>query len=277
MWKGRHADAMVAVDRAASLARASGDSRIASRSASWLVLGSVWGPMPVSDGLDLCARVLSESGENPYLEAFVGIARGSLYAMVDRWEESRTQSETAWARLDDLGQRVTSSSSRMVVAQAYLVAGRAGEAESFLRPAYDVLEPMGEKGYLSTIAAMLGLALCGQGRHDEGEPYATVAAELAAPDDLTTGTIRRAVLAEVLLTRGELREAETLTDEALALLEGTDFVSDRVLVLMSRTAVLEAAGKPERARAALAEALHLCVGKELVSALPRLARLAAEA
>jgi ATP/maltotriose-dependent transcriptional regulator MalT len=31
MWKGRHADAMVAVDRAASLARASGDSRIASR------------------------------------------------------------------------------------------------------------------------------------------------------------------------------------------------------------------------------------------------------
>jgi class 3 adenylate cyclase/tetratricopeptide (TPR) repeat protein len=277
MWKGRHEEAMVAVDRATSLARASGDRRIASQSASWLVVGSVWGPLPVSQGLDLCDRVLAESGDNPYLEGFVGILRGSLSAMAGRWEESKSHAEAGWSRLDDLGQRVTSSSSRMAVAQAYLVADRPGEAESFLRTAYEVLEPMGEKGYLSTIAAMLGLATSAQERYDEAERYARTAAELGAADDLTTGTLRRAALAEVLVWRGELDRAESLVDEALGLLEGTDFVSDRVLVLITQATVNEARGNHEQAQAALDEAVGLCERKEMVSALPRLKRLAAEA
>jgi tetratricopeptide (TPR) repeat protein len=277
MWKGHHEEAMLAVDRAASLARASGDSRIASRSAAWLLVGSVWGPLPVSRGLDLCDRVLDESGDNPYLEGFANVVRGSLHAMAGRWEESKSQAEAGWARLDDLGQHVTSSSSRMTVAQAYLAAGRPYEAEQLLQGAYDVLEPIGEKGYLSTIAAMLALARCAQKRYDEAERYASTAEELGASDDRTTGTLRRAALAEVLLSRGELEEAERLTIEALGLLEGTDFVSDRVLVLMTRAAVFKASGEREKMQAVIDEAVGLCKQKELVSPLPRLERLAADA
>jgi class 3 adenylate cyclase/tetratricopeptide (TPR) repeat protein len=277
MWKGHHAEAMTVVDRAASLARASGESRIAARSASWLLLGSVWGPLPVSKGLRLCDRVMAESGENPYLEGFADVVRGSLHAMAGRWEKSKAHAEAGWARLDDLGQHVTSSSSRMAVAQVYLAAGRPGEAEQLLQRAYDALEPIGEKGYLSTIAAMLGLARCAQERYDEAEGYARTAEELGAADDLTTGTLGRAALAEVLLTRGELTEALTLTDEALGLIEETDFISDRVLVLMSRAAVFKAAGELERMQAVIVEAVDLCERKELVSALPRLQRIAGEA
>jgi class 3 adenylate cyclase/tetratricopeptide (TPR) repeat protein len=276
MWRGHHEEAMLAVDRAASLARASGDGRIASRSASWLLVGSVWGPLPVSRGLDLCDRVLGESGDNPYLEGFASVVRGSLHAMAGRWDESTSHAEAGWARLDDLGQHVTSSSSRMTLAQAYLAAGKPSEAEQMLQGAYDVLEPIGEKGYLSTIAAMLALARCAHERYDEAERYASTAEELAASDDLTTGTLRRAALAEVFLSRGQVEDAERLTVEALGLLEGTDFVSDRVLVLMTRAAVFKTSGERAKMQAAIDEAVGLCKQKELVSALPRLERLAAD-
>jgi class 3 adenylate cyclase/tetratricopeptide (TPR) repeat protein len=274
IWRGRHAGGMEALDRAATFARTVNQHRIASRSASWLLIGAVYGSLPVSDSLRLCDRVLGESGENPYLEGLASVVRGSLHAMAGRWDESRSHAEAGWARLEDLGQRMTSASSRMAVAQGHLAAGRSGVVERDMRLAYEVLEPMGEKGYLSTIAAILALALCQQGRYDEAEPYARAAEELGAPDDLTTQTLRRAALAEVLATRGEIEQAETLTTEALALLEETDFASDRVLVLISQALVLKAAGKSEKAQAALAEAVRLCEQKELVAALPRLEQLA---
>jgi hypothetical protein len=93
---------------------------------------------------------------------------------------------------------------------------------------------------------------------------------------LTTQTLMRAALAEVLADRDEVGQAETLANEAVELLEGTDFVSDRVLVLVSHALVLKAAGKTEKAQAALAEAVRLCEQKELVAALPRLEQLASE-
>jgi class 3 adenylate cyclase len=275
-WQGRHEEGMEALDRAIGLARAAKQTRIAIRSASWLLLGAVWGELPVSAALDLCDRVLEESGENPYLEAFVGFVRGSLLAMAGRWDESRAEAEAAWARLDDLGQHLTSAASRMAVGQGYLVAARSDEVERDLRLAYEILEPIGEKGYLSTVAAMLALALCQQRRYDAAEAYARTAEELGAPDDLTTQTLRRAALAEVLASRGDFDQAQALTFEARALLDGTDHASDRVLVLISDAIVLKAAGEAEKARAALAEARELSERKELVAALPHLEQLAAD-
>jgi class 3 adenylate cyclase/tetratricopeptide (TPR) repeat protein len=276
VWKGRYAEGMVALDRAVSLAREVGQRRIASRGASWLILGTIWGSLPVSEGLRLCERVVRESGDDPYLEAFARVVRGGLYAMAGRWEESRSLAETGWARLDDLGQKMVSAASHMAVAQFQVAAGRADEAEAGLLDARDALEPMGEKGYLSTITAMLALVLCAQGRHDEAEPYARTAADLGAPDDLTTVTLSHSALAEVLVSRGELEEADKLVSEALEMLDGTDYLSDRVLVLVTRASVSKAAGDRVQAGQALDEAVGLCKRKEMVSALPHLERLAAD-
>ena len=276
MWRGRHMEAMKALDRGTTLARAVKHNRIASRSASWLLLGTVWGSLPVSDSLRLCDRVQKESGENPYLEAQVSVVRGALHAMAGRWDEARSHAEAGWARFDELGQRMTGAATRMAVAQGYLVAGRAADVERDMRLAYGALEPLGEKGYLSTIAAMLAVALCQQGRYDEAESFAAAAEELGAPDDLTTGTLRRAALAEVVASRDQADQAQALTQEALGLLEGTDFASDVVLVLMSHAVAARAAGERDKAQAALAEARELCERKELVAGLPRLEELGAD-
>jgi class 3 adenylate cyclase/tetratricopeptide (TPR) repeat protein len=275
-WRGRHAEAMEALDRAAKLARAVKHDRIAARSGSWLLLGAVWGALPVSDALRLCDRVVSESGEHPYLEGFAAVVRGALHAMAGRWEESRSETEAGWARLADLGQHTTAAATRMAVTQGHLVAGRSAEAEAAMRHAYGVLEPIGEKGYLSTVVAMLAVALCQQGRFEEADPFAKRALELGAEDDQSTQTLARAALAEVLAHRGEVGRAETMASEALELLKGTDFVSDRVLVLMSQALVFKATRRVEKARAAIAEAVELSEEKELAAALPRLDELGAD-
>jgi class 3 adenylate cyclase/tetratricopeptide (TPR) repeat protein len=276
IWRGRHADGMEELERATRLARAAKQSRIASRCASWLLLGTVWGSLPVSESLALCDRVQQEAGDNPYLEAQLGVTRGALHAMAGRWDESSRHAEAGWARFDELGQRVTGAATRMAVGQGYLVAGRSTDIERHARLAYAALEPLGEKGYLSTITAMLALALCQQGRYDEAESYANAAEELGAPDDLTTGTLASSARAEVLASRGELETAKALISEALHMLEGTDFGSDRVLVLISGAFVFKVAGEPEQARGLLAEATELSKRKELASALPRLEQLGAE-
>jgi class 3 adenylate cyclase/tetratricopeptide (TPR) repeat protein len=276
VWKGVHTEGMEVFERAASLGRVVGNARIASQSTAWLLLGTVWGPLPVSESLDLCDRVMKEFGENPYLEGYARVIRGTLHAMAGRWDDSRAQSESGWARLDDLGQHVSAAATRMPLATTQIVAGRAREAERELRVAYAVLERLGEKGYLSTIAALLGLALSAQGRHGEAEAYAREGAELAAPDDLATQSFQRAALAEVLASRGEHARVEALTEEALKLLEGTDMLLDQAAILKSQAVAFAAAGQRDRARAALEQAIGICEQKEFTSGVAHLKELAAE-
>jgi class 3 adenylate cyclase/tetratricopeptide (TPR) repeat protein len=275
-WTGRCAEGMEVHERAASLARAVGQNRIASRSASWLLLGTIWGPLPVSDSLRLCARVVNDSADNPYLDAFASVVEGGLLALAGRWDEGRAKSEAGRARLIDLGQHLVAASSRMILAMAEILTGRTREAENGLRASYEVLEPMGEKGYLSTISASLSLALCSQERYDEAEPFAATARELGAADDIATQTFWRAALAQVVADRGEFERAEELADEALDLLARTDMSTDRAMVLRSRSAIFKMAGEQEKARWALAEAIRLCEEKECVSAVTGLKQLAAD-
>ena len=59
-----------------------------------------------------------------------------------------------------------------------LLAGDLPAAEAVLREACDVLQKLGEKGFLSTRAACLGLCLVLQGRPAEAEPFLQLALEV---------------------------------------------------------------------------------------------------
>ena len=220
--------------------------------------------------------MVSESGGDPYIEGFAGAAQAGLHAMAGRWEESRAHADAGRARLEDLGQKLVLGSSRMIVGTVAILAGRAQDAEQELRPGYEALEAMGETGYLSTIAGVLALALCAQGRLDEAESSAETSRQLGAEDDLTTQTFWRAAQAEVLASRGDFEGADRLIRKARDLLEGTDMVTNVVGVLISAAAVEKVAGDRSRARAALDEAIRLCESKEVDSALVHLRQLAAD-
>jgi ATP/maltotriose-dependent transcriptional regulator MalT len=63
--------------------------------------------------------------------------------------------------------------------------------------------------------------------------------------------------AEIAVTRGQAREAETLVREALSLLEGTDDLGIRADALLTYAKVLRAAGRTSEALSAAEEGLQL--------------------
>jgi class 3 adenylate cyclase/tetratricopeptide (TPR) repeat protein len=264
MWLGRCADAMEALERSAEIARRTGADNVAARSRAWLLLCTFWGPMPVTDGLVLCERVAGEASDR-YIEGYSGLVRGFLSTMAGDRREGQALVERNRNLLEELGQHVNVASTRMAHATNDFVAGRLREAEDELRLSFEVLEPMGEKGYLSTTAALLALVLSARGVYDEAERYAGEARVLGAEDDLMTEALWRCAQAEVLASRGELQEALGLMDEAQSRIDATDYVVNNALALMSRAAVERAAGNRDRARAALERAIELLEQKGAIA------------
>ncbi len=78
----------------------------------------------------------------------------------------------------ELGQRVQYAAISQPAAVIELLAGDPAAAERMLREADEILAAAGERGYRSTVSAMLGLALSQQGRHEEAERLADAESRL---------------------------------------------------------------------------------------------------
>ena len=79
------------------------------------------------------------------------------------------------AILEELGLRIASAGTSQELFDIERLAGDLPAAEAVLREACDVLEEVGEKGFLSTRAACLGLCLALQDRPAEAEPFLELA------------------------------------------------------------------------------------------------------
>ena len=111
--------------------------------------------------------------------------------------------------------------------------------------------------FFPTSAAYLAQALLAQGSDEEAERFARLSDELAAADDLLTQMLWRGVEARILAARRRFEEAERLARESVELAESTDFVNHRGDALVDFAIVLRAAGRPDEASAALADAVRL--------------------
>jgi Flp pilus assembly protein TadD len=116
---------------------------------------------------------------------------------------------------------------------------------------------MGDKASLSTLVVDLAEALMAQGRQDEAEPLITRGRDLGASDDIGTQFGWRSSMAAVLALRGELEEAVRLARQAVALADGTDYISKRGECHQRLGEVLRQAGESEAAREAFSTALDL--------------------
>jgi tetratricopeptide (TPR) repeat protein len=179
-----------------------------------------------------------------------------LYAMQDRVTEARQQLARGLAAFDELGATMTSSVTHPASFVAMLV-GDAATAEAHLRRDYERLEQMGEHNYLATTAAFLAQAIAAQGRHDEAERFIVVSRDAGAGEDFLAQVIWQSLLAKILATRGQLKEAEELARAAVALAARTDFLNQHGDALLELAAVLAEAGRTRHARAAVGEALDL--------------------
>jgi tetratricopeptide (TPR) repeat protein len=157
----------------------------------------------------------------------------------------------------------------MVGGEIEILGADPAAAEAELREGFRLLDEMGEKALLSTVAFKLGEALYLQGRYEEAEEFARVSEDLTPPDDIASEVGWRALRAKILARRAELEQAERLSTEAVRLIEQTDALPHHADVLVSRAEVLRLAGRSEEATAALQEAIRLYETKGILPALER--------
>jgi tetratricopeptide (TPR) repeat protein len=140
-----------------------------------------------------------------------------------------------------------------------MLAGDPVTAERHLRLEYVSLSQMGEKGFLSTTAALLARAIMAQGkeRYAEASELLAVSQQAAGGDDLSAQIIGQGVSARLLADCGRHAEAVQLASAAVALAAQTDFLSQHADALLDLAHALATDGRVDEAQHAVTQALDL--------------------
>ena len=257
-WTRCHfANAEVAYEVSLRHARAAGDERQESWALYKLAAGAAWGPVPVAEGIARCEELIAHAGAHRIVEARGLLALATLTGMEGHFDDARRMAARGRAILEDVGFKVLTAAYSSSSGYVERLAGDADASERELRVGYGILEQMGEKGYLSTIAAELAQALCELGRYDESERFTHVSEELGPLDDLATQVEWRGTRAKVLARRGDHERAVALADEAVALASETDYLNLQGDILMDLAEVLSLGGRLDEAASHSREALEI--------------------
>ena len=134
--------------------------------------------------------------------------------------------------------------------------GRVDLAEQYFCQGVAELDALGETGLNSTMLGLFALVLCDLGRFEEAEQQIVRSREMAVEDDIATQTAWRIAASLTSSDRGQHERALSLADEAVEIIEGTDFLPWQAQTEEVRGRVLEAAGRADEARAAFTDALE---------------------
>jgi tetratricopeptide (TPR) repeat protein len=241
-----------------------------------LAVAIAYGPTPVQEAIRRCHDIVARASGDRRVEASVLIAVAELRAMLGRFEGTREEIARAREILQDLGLRILSLAPLMSLGQLEMLAGDPEAAERNFQQVYDGLERLGERGFLSTIAALLANATYERGRYEEAERYARISEEAGGSDDVASVVISRSILGKVLVRRDHLEEGEGLLRRAVGLAETTDDLGMRGDTYVDLAEVLSLSGRAAEAADALERAVTLYERKgNVVSAGRARERLAA--
>jgi tetratricopeptide (TPR) repeat protein len=109
-----------------------------------------------------------------------------------------------------------------VLGQLAWTTGNPEKAEKLLRESIRLLAPMQERGTLCESQRYLAQLLLEQGRIDEAEKYALAGRETVSAEDFASRATTRVALAQVRAAQGRDDEAETLFNEAVEILGGSE-------------------------------------------------------
>ena len=271
-WLGENDRALTLLRRAVADAKTSGDPRILADATRWVALVLLWGSTPVGEALPEVRRLAESTGGAGFAYAELLVVEGTLLALTGDFEGGRALAAEGRRQLLELGQKVQYAGIGQPAAILELLAGDAPAAERIMREAREILNAAGERGFLSTVSALLGLALARQGRYDEADRFADESREAGSDDDVVTQTYWRIVKTNVEAAKGDLDEAARLAAEVVELTNRTDDTFDGPIALMDVIDFLD----PARRRPVLERALDETARKgNVVSAEQIRAKLAA--
>src|SRR5207249_396735 len=162
--------------------------------------------------------------------------------MRGRFDEARTLAAGGQRILSDLGRALALGAVQADAGAVELLAGDAPAAVRCLRSACDTMEAIGERGYLSTFAALLAEALFALEDDEEASRYTRLSEETALTEDVLSQVLWRKTRARLLCRQGELEESRALARQAVALAEQTDDLNLTGDALANLGSVLAAAG-----------------------------------
>jgi len=243
-----------------------------------LIASMLWGPTPASEALSESEKIAHEMRSHVTAEAVALCFLGQIRAMLDQPEVAREQILQGVARRRELGDLPGAA---MGLAEGIghfveMLRGNWAAAEHELRSAYDALEELGDRNYLSTVAGWLAHCLYALDRPEEAETFAQTCKDAAASSAVTPQVLWRGAQAMVLARDGDLEGGEALAREAVELALQTDRVDIQTDALMDLAEVLRLAGRPGPAASVVEDAIRRYEAKEVRSALPRTRRLLSE-
>jgi ATP/maltotriose-dependent transcriptional regulator MalT len=152
----------------------------------------------------------------------------------------------------------------MILGSIQLLENDPVAAERTLRDGYERLDSLGAQGLSVTNGTRLAEALRRQGRDEDAIQTLDLVDERAQDDDFDVQVRSRSARARILARRGQVAEAERLSQEALDIIVATDAVVLHAETLVTRAEVLRASDSLREAGAALRTALELFERKENV-------------
>jgi class 3 adenylate cyclase/tetratricopeptide (TPR) repeat protein len=251
---GKTTDAMAMIDelsdRVPTMSR-----RDRNEVAGQMAICTYFGSVPVDEAFVVLDRAAHLRGESLIGEAHDLRVRSGVLGMAGRFDEAHETVARSRAIYQELGAPTVMITTNQITAETLRLEGRSQDAEVVLREMHELYESMGETAFNSTICSLLGHALCDQGRFEEAEGFAARSRELASEDDFASQGDWRLVRARVLSERGSFDDALGLADEAVAIMDATDYLDWQGGGHEVRGGVLEAAGSGDDARAAYETAL----------------------
>jgi tetratricopeptide (TPR) repeat protein len=127
--------------------------------------------------------------------------------------------------------------------------GEIAEAERLFRESIGILKPLEDRGTLCEVQRSLAEILLQQGKIDAAEVYALKAVETVGPQDVSSQSTTRKTLAMVRAAQGRDDEAEALFQEAIEILERSEYTRFLTEPLKAIVQFFEERGRVEEAAA----------------------------
>ena len=262
---GAMTEAARASERAAEHAHRAGSPREEAWGLGAHAMALLHGPTPAAEARRTTEGLLRGSEGNLIMEANLSGFLAAHEAMSGDFGDARRHIAQSCELLNDLGLRWQLGVQELLGGYIELLGGDPAAAERYMRAARDSFIAIGDRWFLSTVAADLPRPVYEQGRYEEARALVEAIDDVPAPADSEWQIKRRGVNARLLAREGRIEEAEQLAREGVAIGAATDLLWFHADVLIDLAEVLRTAGRAEDAAAAATEALALYERKGIVA------------
>jgi tetratricopeptide (TPR) repeat protein len=254
--RARYAAAQHAYERSVEHARRAGALWEENEALGGTLGSGAYGPAPASEVALRCEEILAAGRGVGSLEAGALRALAWVRAMQGHIDEARELGRRGRSILEELGLRLRAVFMSETLGSIEILAGDLAAAEREYRAGYDAAAELGERGFLSTVAASLAHVLVSGGRLQDAEVLTRLSEDVGAEDDLATQVTWRSARARILAATGDQDQAVSLARESVTLAEETDDLNMRGDTLVHLGGVLQGLGRDLEAAEAFGGALE---------------------